>query len=245
MDRDSDAKRARIGSASSSAWANTAPQQQQPYAAPPGPPGPPGPPNFHHTLPPPRPDSQPQHNHFGPPTSAFTTPIQDHRALPGSGPPHPGYPFYGASHESSVKRSPGGEPVQLNYPRPRSPGREAYTNMQQDDLRRHVLFDGGMPGPPSYPTYPPRQPPPMPHGGSFESYPQPRPLPPGPVPTQTPSAETSYREGQMMRPKRPQRSSQACDNCRTKKTKCDEAKPCTNCKKEGFQCTYKEPIAKP
>ncbi|TLS20594.1 uncharacterized protein PpBr36_11311 [Pyricularia pennisetigena] len=45
------------------------------------------------------------------------------------------------------------------------------------------------------------------------------------------------------RPKH-QRVSQACDRCRLLKAKCDEQKPCKNCKEKNEQCNYKEPIVK-
>ncbi|KAK8050625.1 hypothetical protein PG994_012355 [Apiospora phragmitis] len=41
-----------------------------------------------------------------------------------------------------------------------------------------------------------------------------------------------------------QRASQACDSCRQLKAKCDELKPCKNCKEKGIQCNYREPPAK-
>lgn len=42
------------------------------------------------------------------------------------------------------------------------------------------------------------------------------------------------------------RAQQACNHCRQRKQKCDEARPCAYCKQEGLQCEYKEvPLAKP
>ncbi|KAK7937589.1 uncharacterized protein PG986_014457 [Apiospora aurea] len=40
------------------------------------------------------------------------------------------------------------------------------------------------------------------------------------------------------------RASQACDSCRQLKAKCDELKPCKNCKEKGIQCNYRETPAK-
>lgn len=36
------------------------------------------------------------------------------------------------------------------------------------------------------------------------------------------------------------RAQQACNNCRQRKQKCDEARPCAYCKQEGLECEYKE-----
>ncbi|TLD18344.1 hypothetical protein E2P81_ATG12139 [Venturia nashicola] len=42
-------------------------------------------------------------------------------------------------------------------------------------------------------------------------------------------------------PRRKQvRAQQACNNCRQRKQKCDEQKPCAYCKAEGTECEYKE-----
>lgn len=37
---------------------------------------------------------------------------------------------------------------------------------------------------------------------------------------------------------------QACDSCRQLKAKCDETKPCKNCKEKGVKCNYREPTVK-
>ncbi|KAI0388322.1 hypothetical protein F5Y17DRAFT_470502 [Xylariaceae sp. FL0594] len=41
-----------------------------------------------------------------------------------------------------------------------------------------------------------------------------------------------------------QRASQACDNCRQLKVKCDETKPCKNCGEKDVECKYRDPHAK-
>ncbi|EWZ78897.1 hypothetical protein QL093DRAFT_2628215 [Fusarium oxysporum] len=41
------------------------------------------------------------------------------------------------------------------------------------------------------------------------------------------------------------RASQACDNCRKLKAKCDDTKLCTTCKKKGAECKYRDPVPKP
>ncbi|AOA63871.1 GQ67_03024T0 [Komagataella phaffii] len=39
------------------------------------------------------------------------------------------------------------------------------------------------------------------------------------------------------------RAHSACEHCRLKKTKCDEARPsCSQCKTRNLQCTYKDSV---
>ncbi|EXL39362.1 hypothetical protein FOCG_18035 [Fusarium oxysporum f. sp. radicis-lycopersici 26381] len=40
------------------------------------------------------------------------------------------------------------------------------------------------------------------------------------------------------------RASQACDSCRQLKAKCDETKPCGNCKERRVDCKYRDPVPK-
>ncbi|KAF2147210.1 uncharacterized protein K452DRAFT_282191 [Aplosporella prunicola CBS 121167] len=40
--------------------------------------------------------------------------------------------------------------------------------------------------------------------------------------------------------KRQVRAVQACNNCRNRKQKCDEARPCQFCRESGLKCEYKE-----
>ena len=40
--------------------------------------------------------------------------------------------------------------------------------------------------------------------------------------------------------KKAARAQQACDNCRTRKAKCDEARPCSHCTDNQLTCTYRE-----
>lgn len=44
--------------------------------------------------------------------------------------------------------------------------------------------------------------------------------------------------------KKAQRASQACDSCRSLKAKCDETKPCKNCREKNIECKYRDPIPK-
>ncbi|KAK5987165.1 hypothetical protein PT974_11283 [Cladobotryum mycophilum] len=40
------------------------------------------------------------------------------------------------------------------------------------------------------------------------------------------------------------RASQACDQCRQLKAKCDETKPCKTCRDKGTECRYRDPVPK-
>ncbi|KAH7326067.1 hypothetical protein B0I35DRAFT_125234 [Stachybotrys elegans] len=40
------------------------------------------------------------------------------------------------------------------------------------------------------------------------------------------------------------RASQACDQCRQLKAKCDETKPCKTCRDKGLDCKYRDPVPK-
>ena len=50
-----------------------------------------------------------------------------------------------------------------------------------------------------------------------------------------------YPEVQPVARRRPPRASAACDNCRKRKTKCDESRPwCSNCRENSHICFYKD-----
>lgn len=105
-----------------------------------------------------------------------------------------------------------------------------------DDHRRPTSFDNGGSIPPS-PIYRQPQPP----------YPPPTPIqhnqydaspsgygPPSSVPDMYPNIAISSAK------RKAQRASQACDNCRQLKAKCDEQRPCKNCKDKSLQCVYRD-----
>ncbi|GIZ47433.1 hypothetical protein CKM354_001052400 [Cercospora kikuchii] len=52
------------------------------------------------------------------------------------------------------------------------------------------------------------------------------------------STSTSPIEALAGKPKRP-RATQACEPCRTRKQRCDEGEPCTFCRTNNFECTYR------
>ena len=74
------------------------------------------------------------------------------------------------------------------------------------------------------------------------------PPPPGqqygqPVGSYAPSPYMSQYQGtaaqQQVRRKQV-RATQACNHCRTRKQKCDEARPCQFCRENNFDCQYKD-----
>ncbi|KAI0016194.1 hypothetical protein F4780DRAFT_706188 [Xylariomycetidae sp. FL0641] len=178
-------------------------------------------------------------------------PIQEPpRQLPSS-PAHPPYPHY-APREPVVKRDPGEEPnlPQLRRPNstgnvtdglPHAPHGPPHTNHQiPEDPRRHMSFDNG----------------PMPHSPALY-----RPPPPSYHAPPTPVAQHQYENPHVYGPPAPmyptleiqaaasakrkaQRASQACDSCRQLKAKCDETKPCKNCRDKNMDCKYRDPPAK-
>ena len=67
----------------------------------------------------------------------------------------------------------------------------------------------------------------------------------GPAPGPSPGGYEAYYQGQhwsnsSANRKKPVRAQQACDSCRTRKAKCDEARPCSHCKDNQLTCTYRE-----
>ncbi|EOA85329.1 uncharacterized protein SETTUDRAFT_137903 [Exserohilum turcica Et28A] len=91
---------------------------------------------------------------------------------------------------------------------------------------------------PSHPAHPPHpngppyhaQPPPPPPS---QQYPQPvTPYAPAPY-------MNDYGAAQQIRRKQV-RATQACNHCRSRKQKCDEARPCQFCRENNFDCQYKD-----
>ncbi|KAI6784471.1 uncharacterized protein J7T54_006516 [Emericellopsis cladophorae] len=137
---------------------------------------------------------------------------------------HPSHPA--SNHHHSL-------PPPANYP---------------DGQPRHLSYDNGSSMPPTPGGYRPPQPPPPP----------PPPASYGP-PTTTPIPTQGSYESQNQYPYEPAvynvaysvpskkkntRASQACDQCRTLKAKCDETKPCKTCRDKGLECKYRDPMPK-
>lgn len=85
--------------------------------------------------------------------------------------------------------------------------------------------------------------PPHPNDGGFHAPPPPTGQPYGqPVPYAAPSpymGPYNGPPGQQVRRKQV-RATQACNHCRARKQKCDEARPCQFCRENNFDCQYKD-----
>ncbi|RYN67394.1 hypothetical protein AA0119_g13720, partial [Alternaria tenuissima] len=71
-----------------------------------------------------------------------------------------------------------------------------------------------------------------PNGAPYDAQP-----PPPPV---TPYAQTPYYGTAQQIRRRQVRATQACNHCRSRKQKCDEARPCQFCRENNFDCQYKD-----
>ncbi|KAI0472679.1 hypothetical protein GGR56DRAFT_667078 [Xylariaceae sp. FL0804] len=213
------------------------------YSRPPEPPLSAG---HHHPHPHAHDDRRFHHDHESYP------PIQDpSRQLPHS-PSHPQYPPY-APREPIVKRDPAEDTSlpQLRRPNstsnvtdglpPPSHGHPPPSLQQSDDPRRHMSFDSGPTMPHSPAIYRPQHP----------GYPQ----PPTPITQQAPYESphvyghpNSMYSVEIQAPasakRKAQRASQACESCRQLKAKCDEMRPCKNCREKSVECIYRDPPAK-
>ncbi|KAK6074342.1 hypothetical protein SCUP515_06477 [Seiridium cupressi] len=206
------------------------------------------------------PDSYPPH----PPP-----PMQDHRPPPSPAhPPHA--PFGPYRRESIVKRESGDDTPLPHMRRPNSTGTvpeslppptqgpPQYPGPHMDSHRRPPSFDNGGSMPPSPQVY--RQPPTPYHQPPtpIAQHNQYEPTPPGYGPPS--SISDMYSNLPVASAKRKaQRASQvgiflpfvarttdcvfqnqACDNCRQLKAKCDEQRPCKNCKDKSLACVYRD-----
>ncbi|OTA70065.1 hypothetical protein K449DRAFT_321060 [Hypoxylon sp. EC38] len=212
------------------------PYHPPPFSRPPEPPLP----SAHHHL-----DDRRHHEHDPYP------PIHDPHRQPPLPPSsaHPAFPSYAPRGDPVVKRDPGEETSLPQLRRPNSTG-NVVENLPPgphgphpnppppDDPRRHMSYDGG---------------PSMPHSPAMYRPPQNYHPPPTPV-AQHPQYESPHVYGApaQMYPleiatsakRKAQRASQACDSCRQLKAKCDETKPCKNCREKNIDCKYRDPPAK-
>ncbi|TLD10428.1 hypothetical protein PgNI_06223 [Pyricularia grisea] len=170
--------------------------------------------------------------------------------------PHPvtphGLPAHGMQAQSPAPPPPSQHPQPPHRPQHQQPLPQQPPPM---DDRRQPSFDNGQSGPvfrqqQSYAPPPPPPPPPQTHNHAHIQSPYEQ------SPTHnmystpyqsnqeySPYGSTSSVTTGKQRPKH-QRASQACDRCRHLKAKCDEQKPCKNCKEKNEPCNYKEPIVK-
>ncbi|KAL2758051.1 hypothetical protein ACRALDRAFT_2040337 [Sodiomyces alcalophilus JCM 7366] len=115
------------------------------------------------------------------------------------------------------------------------PGPQPYS----DHSRRHMSFDASQQLPPTPISYRPSFPTPQPI--SQPSPYEPTPYPHHPSPAEPIYSHVSYTSTQK---RKATRASQACDNCRQLKAKCDETKPCKTCREKNVECKYRDPIPK-
>ncbi|KAI6090560.1 hypothetical protein F4821DRAFT_267840 [Hypoxylon rubiginosum] len=163
---------------------------------------------------------------------------------------HPSFPSY-PPRDPVVKRDPGDDNSLPQLRRPNSTGNVTenlppaphgppHPNPSPvDDPRRHMSYENGpsMPHSPAMYRPPPQNyhPPPTPVA-QHPGYDSPHVYGP---PTMYPTLEIATSAK-----RKAQRASQACDSCRQLKAKCDETKPCKNCREKNIDCKYRDPPAK-
>ncbi|KAK0850701.1 hypothetical protein LTR91_012315 [Friedmanniomyces endolithicus] len=230
---------------------------QQQYAPPPpatgtalppiNPPyGPPGAAHDHRTLPSLQHPSNPHEHHV----SQEHYPYSQHNRS-GHATPAPVNRTY--SHDSTVQRTPT-TPAQPG-PYPPMPGPDGSQHPPPPPLQHHMEYT-------THPGYPPTngvphglpppghpgQPPPQPHHEQYPQYappsmenqhgqypPQQQQAPMYPPPGYGPMSSSAS-----MQRKKQMRATQACEQCRTRKQKCDEGVPCSFCKEQGLHCQYRD-----
>ncbi|KHN96932.1 C6 zinc finger domain-containing protein [Metarhizium album ARSEF 1941] len=133
-----------------------------------------------------------------------------------------------STHASAVSH-----PQQPPPPPPHQPA-SAYAPEGQ---HRHMGYENGPSVPPNPGMYRPTSyPPPTPtHQPSFESH--------ASYPQATEPFYGVYTSSAASK-KKNTRASQACDQCRQLKAKCDETKPCKTCRDKGTECRYRDPVPK-
>ncbi|UNI20643.1 hypothetical protein JDV02_006714 [Purpureocillium takamizusanense] len=163
-------------------------------------------------------------------------------------PVHAAYHTY-PPRESIVKREVVEDPRRPNStghapdslpPQPHAvPGTQASAPLQpstfpSDGQPRHMSYDNGSSVPPTPGVYrAPTFPPPTPSQQPYDAH--------GAYP-----AEPFYSvySSVASAKKKNTRASQACDQCRQLKAKCDETKPCKTCRDKGTECRYRDPVPK-
>ncbi|KAF3353576.1 hypothetical protein VdG1_08243 [Verticillium dahliae VDG1] len=145
----------------------------------------------------------------------------------------PGHPIapppHSSSHPLPISNHSTPGPPHHSHPPPPPP-------QYQDDSRRPMGYDAP-PTPVAYRTsYPPPQQP-IPQQSPYEQTAYHAPPPENVYANHASYAATQKRKAT--------RASQACDNCRQLKAKCDETRPCKTCREKNVECKYRDPIPKP
>ena len=81
--------------------------------------------------------------------------------------------------------------------------------------------------------------PPLPQTPQYGQPPSMAPYSNGPYMAQYGPGAQAQAQAQAMRRKQV-RATQACNHCRSRKQKCDEARPCQFCRENNFDCQYKD-----
>ncbi|KAL2016046.1 hypothetical protein VTK56DRAFT_4312 [Thermocarpiscus australiensis] len=170
-------------------------------------------------------------------------PVQEHRQPPHF-PAHPSFPPYPPTGPM-IKADPADDAFpQFRRPLPTG-GSAPPDNITPVTPHSAVLLP---PPPPHFQPYAEEQPPPM--YSRQPSY-QPQTRLPHPQPYDYAShgelpysIQVAAATGKRKAQRASQRASQACDNCRQLKAKCDELKPCKSCKEKNIDCKYREAVPK-
>ncbi|CAK7211799.1 hypothetical protein SBRCBS47491_001242 [Sporothrix bragantina] len=232
----------------------------------------PGPPQHPHQPYPPHPDHAQHQQHQQQPLPPPPPPHQQHShgpmhpaappPVPSQQPPQSSTPLPNLQQGANAQfRTPSypqtNTPVTMSHPPPPPP--------QQQPLQTLLPMQQQQPPPPQQQHLPSPSQPHLSQQPSPQQHQQPPPPPP------PPPAQSHYEQAQqtpqpmfnhapsvpppsadIMYPlayaaagkKKAQRASQACDSCRSLKAKCDETKPCKNCREKNIECKYRDPIPK-
>ncbi|KAJ0418182.1 hypothetical protein BJY00DRAFT_193129 [Aspergillus carlsbadensis] len=171
----------------------------------------PQPPLGSHNYPPMHSRELPQISPDGPYTRPASLPTPAHAPVEPPQPPVNYHPMNGVSHESPPLSAP-------------------------PDFTRARMSFAPQEAPPHTNGEPPMPPHSLPPAQYATAVPPPPSHTPGPY-------ESSYYQNQSfnMRHRKATRAQQACDQCRSRKAKCDEGRPsCSHCKENNLTCIYKE-----
>ncbi|KJZ79625.1 hypothetical protein HIM_01094 [Hirsutella minnesotensis 3608] len=180
----------------------------------------------------------------------YRQPSQQQQQPPSPAHPHPYHHAY-PPRDSVIKRESGEDPRRPNstghapevLPPTAHPASASQAPAQlqpsayaPESQPRHMSYDNGPSGPPAGSVYrPPSFPPTPTHQPSYEPH--------GSYPSATETFYSVYSSVSAAK-KKNTRASQACDQCRQLKAKCDETKPCKTCRDKGTECRYRDPVPK-
>jgi hypothetical protein len=173
-----------------------------------------------------------EHYRSQPPPSPAHGPYQQHPPYPG---PRDGIVKREVPYEDHSRRSSSTGHVLEGAPAVQPVPTHQHHNQlppYSDGQPRHMNYEHG---PPSVP--------PTPGGYRAPTYAPPTPIAQYEHPSYS-GGEPYYNVYSSSSKKKNTRASQACDNCRSLKAKCDETKPCKTCKDKNVECRYRDPVPK-